>query len=147
MGSMKGKAWMQVHLMDTFVFYYHVIWVGLGLSFYLSKNWLKYSLIVSGYYSYQNEWAWMWSVLKYHLFPTVSELAFEVYFLRYFSILIISRKILKSDSEIRVFLIWVVLMITLQLLPYDSCIGVTNGAVNVVVTMGMSSTRICHLYF
>lgn len=37
-------------------------------------------------------------------------------------------------------------MITLQLLAYNSCIGETNGAVNVVVMMEMSSAGICHLY-
>lgn len=36
-------------------------------------------------------------------------------------------------------------MLTLQLLPYDSCIGVTNRAGNVVVVMEMSSAGICHL--
>lgn len=38
-------------------------------------------------------------------------------------------------------------MITLQLLPYDSYIGVTNGAVNAGVMMEMSKTGICHLYY
>lgn len=37
-------------------------------------------------------------------------------------------------------------MIALHLLPYDSCIGIANGAVNANVMMVMSSTEICLFY-